>query len=82
MQFAGIEIQALEKPGPLSEFADLARKAKQFEAWQDDIDGEHRRHGRVSRHFLAVNVTVILPANDIWYFPGIPLLSRQFSHPA
>jgi hypothetical protein len=47
--------------------------------WQDDIEGERWRRCRVSRDFLAFNLTVIFPANDIWSFRGVPLLSRDSS---
>jgi hypothetical protein len=46
----------------------LTWKAKHFKAWQDDIEGEPWRLGRVSR--------------DIWYFSRLPLLFRDFSRPA
>jgi hypothetical protein len=58
----------------------LTRKAKQFEVWQDDIDGELVRRGTGSRSFSAVNVTVILLANDIWCFHRVTLFSRHSSH--
>jgi hypothetical protein len=56
----------------------LTRK-KHFDAWQDDIEGEHGSRGRVSRDLLAFNVPVMLPANDIWRFRGVTLLSGEFS---
>jgi hypothetical protein len=48
---------------PLQEFADLDRKAKQFEALHDDIEGERWLRGRFSRHFFAFDATVSLPLN-------------------
>jgi hypothetical protein len=52
---------------PLYEFADLIRKAEQFEVWQEDIEVDGWRRGRVSRHFAGFNATLILQANDIWF---------------
>jgi hypothetical protein len=58
----------------------LTSKAKQFDVWRDDIEGERWRRGRLSRHFLAFNVIIILLADDIWCFHRVPLLSRESSH--
>jgi molybdopterin-guanine dinucleotide biosynthesis protein A len=43
----------------------LTRKAKQFEVWQDDIEGERGPLGGVSRYLLAFNVAILLVASDI-----------------
>jgi hypothetical protein len=51
----------------------------QFEASPDDIEGEHGRRRRVSRDLLAFNVTVTLPANDVWCFRSVTLLSHDSS---
>jgi hypothetical protein len=67
---------------PLYKSAELTRKTKQFEASRDDIDGEYWHPGRVSRDLLAFNVTLILAANDVWYFRSVTLLSRELSHRA
>jgi hypothetical protein len=45
------------------------------------MDGEHGRRGPVSRYLLAFNLTVILPANDVWCFRSVTLLSREPSRP-
>jgi hypothetical protein len=57
----------------------LTWKPKHFERSPDDIEGERGRRGRVSRDFLAFNVTVILPANDVGCFGRVTLLSRELS---
>jgi hypothetical protein len=64
----------------LSEFADLARKAKQFEAWQDDIAGERRRCGCFSRRLWSIDVTLILSDDAIACFRCIPVLPCDYSH--
>jgi hypothetical protein len=46
------------------------------------MEGERGRPGRVSRDLLAFNATVMLPANDVWFFRSVTLLSREFSRPA
>jgi hypothetical protein len=60
----------------------LTWKTKQFEVSPDDIEGERGRRDRVSRDFLAFNITVILRANDVWCFRGVTMLSREFSRAA
>jgi hypothetical protein len=42
---------------------------------QDDIEGERGRRVRFSRHSLAFDVTVILPASYVWCFRRVPLLA-------
>jgi hypothetical protein len=51
MQFAGIKIQVVEHSGRPVKTADLTCKVKQFEVWQDDLEGERGCCGRISRHF-------------------------------
>jgi hypothetical protein len=63
---------------PLENPADLTCKAKQFEAWHDDMERERGRRGRVSQHFLAFNVTVILLASHIWCFRRMPSPLKLF----
>jgi hypothetical protein len=60
----------------------LTSKTKQFEASPDDIEGECGRPDRVARDLLAFNVIVMLPANDVWYFRSVTLLSHELSRPA
>jgi hypothetical protein len=67
---------------PLQNSAGLTWKRKQFEASPDDIEGEHWRRGSVSRDLLAFNVTIMFPANDVWCFRSMALLSRELSRPA
>jgi hypothetical protein len=47
--------------------------------FQDEIDGERRRRGCPSRHYFTFNVTGIFPANYVWYFGCVPLLSCDSS---
>jgi hypothetical protein len=57
----------------------LAWKGKQFEAWQDDIEGERGCRGCFSRHFFAFDTTIILRPNYVWCFRGVTLLSCDYS---
>jgi hypothetical protein len=65
---------------PFSGCAVVSWGAKQFEAWQDDINGERWRRGQFFRLFRGFDVTVILLAACISCFPRVAWLSRNSSH--